>query len=145
MTPVLDRAFVDRAEELGIKDLLVAFAESLATAKTAASLRVQSSEPGYLIVTLLAKTCTCGTGNESRLNYSLTSYAPLQPHTDECAWSRFVALFADAAVKAKYDQTAKDFREWATAVDKKPDDHPYRMVVAAREFLEQAKKKEKKP
>ena len=73
------------------------------------------------------------------------------PHQDE-DWKWFAwqhRLSHDRirqAIKAKYEQTTKYFRKWATAVDKKPDDFPYRTVVSAREFLEQeAKKKEKKP
>ena len=142
----IDKAFVDRAEELGIKDLLVAFAGSLVASRNAGEKhRLTSSEAGYVVTTLNNATCTCvkrirHDKNGSRL-LSLGSM-PEEPHSDSCAWSRFMALFADDKTKAEFGLTGERFIAWAKAVDRKPDNEPYGAVVAAREFLQALKKKE---
>lgn len=128
-------AFRDHAEELGIKALCVAFAESLASSRHAAeTLRMRSSESGYLVTTLKSSTCTCG-------DLTYRAGVPERPHADACAWSRFMLLFGDEPTKTAFDATNVAFLRWAKAVDRKPDSEPYGNVVIAREYLERISKK----
>lgn len=136
---MIDKAFIDRAEELGIKDLLVAFAESLTSVRTSrpATKYIQSTQPDYLVTTLYAKSCTCDAMQPRADKNGLTM--PEQPHDSTCAWARFSALFANEKTQAEEEVLVASFRRWAKLVDKNPDDQPYRAVTVARRFLEKDK------
>lgn len=128
-------AFRDHAEELGIRDLLVAFAESLVSSRHAAqTLNMRSTHESYLVTTLKISTCTCG-------DLSYRAGVPERPHADECAWARFMRLFGDEPTKTAFDATHVAFTRWAKAVDRKPDNEPYANVVIAREYLDRISKK----
>ncbi len=131
---MIDKALSDKLEELGIKELFTAFAESLVSVRTSrAASSIRSTHANYAVTTLRLDSCTCGALDSKR-----GQYIPEQPHERTCPWALFLELFADKKTIAEEAALTKEFRRWAERVNSKPDDEPHRNVSLARRFLQKS-------
>jgi len=116
---MIDRAFQDRAEELGLREFCMAVADGL------------SGKDGYL--SDRARLCSCDLPN-----YHLD---PLRnallrlPHDQECARTRFAVMFGSEATIEHIRNQAHEVAILALALDAHPRGALFDDVEAARALL----------
>lgn len=114
---MIDRAFQDRAEELGLQNLLRALADGL------------SGPEGFRAVEL----CSCGVPNYR--SDPLRNHLVRVPHDRACQRIRFALMFASPATLEHMRNDAHETVMVAMAIDQLPNGQMFDDVMDARKLL----------